>query len=280
MKTLQALLEMAKRSTPEQFYQLALKKYGKDAVKALKWPEIAALAKEHDILIPAYIRSQKVGRGSFSAVPPDHKEPESKIIDQFDDSFSRFGYKGSILVPRSELPGVGKGHGPIKAYLMSLRDMPADLGISTGDGYETITMYSKTATSKQLIAALKSGQDPKKVMSVPAKTKEAEPEIMKKVQSAVDDLRSRMRDQQKQDRFAEWRRVDPKEGHRAHEVRYWGTWEGDDGSGDYDWQRLSREDGELIKRLIAQIEKWYPGVQLDFSTEEKNWIVISAEPKK
>ena len=78
MKLIQSLLEMAKRASPDGFYKLGKEMYGAEKVKSLTWPEIKAIADKHDVLIPAYLRSQKVGRGRFNIVPADHadaKEP-------------------------------------------------------------------------------------------------------------------------------------------------------------------------------------------------------------
>lgn len=78
MKLIQTLLEMAKRASPDGFYKLGKEMYGAEKVKSLTWPEIKAIADKHDVLIPAYLRSQKVGRGRFNIVPADHidaKEP-------------------------------------------------------------------------------------------------------------------------------------------------------------------------------------------------------------
>lgn len=76
------IMEMAKRSTADQFYALAKKKYGADKVKSLKWPEIVALAKEADVLIPPYLRTQKVGRGLFNLVPPEHADTKEPAKDE------------------------------------------------------------------------------------------------------------------------------------------------------------------------------------------------------
>ena len=55
------------------------------------------------------------------------------------------------------------------------------------------------------------------------------------------------------------------------EVRYWGSWSGDDGSGDYDWQTLDQEYRDELDKLTANISKKY-NVQINYDTSEKNWI--------
>ena len=96
---------------------------------------------------------------------------------------------------------------------------------------------------------------------------------------ALTTMYSRMRDQQRQDAWAEWRGwKEFGDEYVMIDVRHWGTWEGDDGSGDYDWQKLSRPDAELLMRLEDQVNKMYKGkAEVSANTEEKNWIVIRAK---
>jgi len=80
MKLIQSLLEMAKRASPDGFYKLGKEMYGAEKVKSLSWSEIKAIADKHDVLIPAYLRSQKVGRGRFNIVPADHADAKSSKL--------------------------------------------------------------------------------------------------------------------------------------------------------------------------------------------------------
>lgn len=66
--------EMAKRVDNHGFYDMVVKKYGADKAKALSWDEIKAVADENDVLIPAYIRDNKIGRGKWNA-EPGHAKP-------------------------------------------------------------------------------------------------------------------------------------------------------------------------------------------------------------
>lgn len=79
MKLIQTLLEMAKRASPDGFYKLGKEMYGAEKVKSLSWPEVKAIADKHDVLIPAYLRSQKVGRGRFNIVPADHADAKEPV---------------------------------------------------------------------------------------------------------------------------------------------------------------------------------------------------------
>lgn len=66
------------------------------------------------------------------------------------------------------------------------------------------------------------------------------------------------------------------------EVRYWGSWEGDDGSGDYDWQHLTDEWDEKLYKVRQDVKKKFPAFanNISISTEEKNWICCSIWPKR
>ena len=65
-------------------------------------------------------------------------------------------------------------------------------------------------------------------------------------------------------------------------VRDWGRWEGDDGSGDYDFQRLSKKSSDEMRKIIDAANKTWgkKGIDIDWQTGEKNWIYVSARAKK
>jgi hypothetical protein len=55
-------------------------------------------------------------------------------------------------------------------------------------------------------------------------------------------------------------------------IRYWGDWQmpdGEEDDGDFDWKVLS------AAALVASVQARFPTVQLSFSPEEKEWIVLS-----
>lgn len=61
--------EMAKRVSDEVFYSLVVKQYGETKAHSLSWNEIKNVADANDVLIPGYIRGNKVGRGLWDADP-------------------------------------------------------------------------------------------------------------------------------------------------------------------------------------------------------------------
>lgn len=207
MKVTDLLQEMAKRASPDQFYSFGKQMYGAEKVKALTWPEIKAIADKHDILIPAYLRSQKVGRGRFNIVPAEHADAR----------------------PAVKFTPLSKPEDP--------RELARKGGVTDED-----------------------------------------------MKTALREMVSRMRDQTDLDRGAEWRRT-PQQNGKAWtvEVRHWGHWQNPDDARDeedYDWQELSQSTKDLLKRLCTQVEGWHKGlIKMSFGTEEKNWIVIYAEPK-
>lgn len=59
--------EMAKRADAGTFYQMMVDEYGENNVTSVTWDQIKAVADKNDVLIPAYIRDQKIGRGKWDA---------------------------------------------------------------------------------------------------------------------------------------------------------------------------------------------------------------------
>ena len=193
--------EMAKRSTTDQFYKFAKDMYGAEKVKALKWPEVVAVGKKHDVLIPPYLRTQKVGRGLFNLVPADHADTKAPVAKK---------------------------------------------------------------------------EEPK---AAPAKSTAASDADLDRALSAVkSEMRSAFRNS-----YADWRNIESggqwRDG-RSFDVRDWGEWEGDDGSGDYDWQRPTSATKKTLAAIVAGVQKKFPSIELDHSFEEKNWIVVNARAKK
>jgi hypothetical protein len=63
------LSEMAKRVADDSFYTLMVQAYGEAGARDVTWEQIKKVADENDVLIPAYIRSQKIGRGRWNSTP-------------------------------------------------------------------------------------------------------------------------------------------------------------------------------------------------------------------
>lgn len=70
-KGYEVLSEMAKRTTPVEFYKLCITKYGIKNASSMSWAMIKAVADGADILIPAYIRDSKIGQGVWDSRPKD-----------------------------------------------------------------------------------------------------------------------------------------------------------------------------------------------------------------
>ena len=61
--------EMAKRVDADAFYNMVKQTIGAEAAKAATWEQIKDVADTNDVLIPAYLRAQKVGRGRWNTEP-------------------------------------------------------------------------------------------------------------------------------------------------------------------------------------------------------------------
>ena len=311
MKTLQTLLEMAKRSTPHGFYELAKKKYGAEKVKALKWPEVAAVAKENDVLIPPYLRTQKVGRGLFNVVPQDHDDakPKSKGLTP-------------AVAPREQARAADKEE-PKKEYKMphlssttysDWSDLYAAMKKQFGDfdlervphgqqrsGRHGAQLGTKLLVNKktgevmgywdvhsadmvpgrgfvaygsgQLASGQKPKEEPKAAPRAERKGGEATDQQLRDALQAVKDAMRNADRQQHQT----WRAIEKDGKGFMFDVRDWGDWEGDDGSGDYDFQNLTKKSSKMLHDIIADVEKRHKNVKLDWQTGEKNWIYVSAK---
>lgn len=320
MKTLQSLMEMAKRSTPHGFYELAKKKYGAEKVKALKWPEIAAVAKENDVLIPPYLRSQKVGRGLFNLVPQDHadakpapkEEPKKPSADAVKATVARMaGDAMKDSKPKEEAPKEYKlpqlentsyhdwseFYGLMKKRFGEFELERVEHGRQTRDRFGTMLgmklmvnkkngqvmgVWDVTGSDKvpgRGFVAYGSGTLAKEKQEPPKESPKAREERKggeatdQQMMDALDMAKSAMRNY---DRNGEFNKIQKDGKGYMFDVRYWGHWEGDDGSGDYDWQQLSDESRKKLRVILQQVEDRYKNVKMQYSPEEKNWIVVSA----
>ena len=61
--------EMARRIDSNSFFNMTVDEYGAEGAKSVTWDQIRAVADKNDVLIPAYIRNQKIGRGRWDATP-------------------------------------------------------------------------------------------------------------------------------------------------------------------------------------------------------------------
>lgn len=85
--------------------------------------------------------------------------------------------------------------------------------------------------------------------------------------SALADLKQTL------ERTSEGRQADFRNYEGDLDTRYFGDWEGDDGTGDYDQQRLSDKTGQLVDHLVRDIERRHK-VKIHWSPGEKNYITF------
>jgi hypothetical protein len=296
---------MATRTTPEKFYELGKKKFGAEKVKTLKWSEIAALSKEADVQIPVYMRDprQKVGRGTFSLVPPDHTDSKAEPKKEEPKAEPKVEAPKEYKYPQLENASYSEWsefYREMKKRFGEFDLKRVEHGQQRRDRFGTMLgpkLMVDTKTGKVMGVWEVTGSD-----KVPgrgfvaygygqiAKTKQEEPkappkpaERRKGGQASPDELKAAMLDaaaemrHHKLSKGADWRFPTPDKKSAEAEVRYWGRWEGDDGSGDYDFQELSSTSAKEIASILNQVEKRHPKVAMSYSTGEKNWIYIRAQ---
>jgi hypothetical protein len=296
VKTLQHLLEMAKRASPDQFYGFGKAMYGAEKVKALTWPEIKAIADKHDVLIPAYLRSQKVGRGRFNIVPQDHAdtkapaktEPKSDDIEVINSSTAR----GMIKVPVSMVGGV-PDYKHIQDFLTAAQMTSGGMETqtSTTDGYKHVVLYSKVNSAESLKKALHAAQGKVDVEAIKKRHKDAADKAAAKkaaagpedeLKAALLDLKSELRNAHRNSQYCTWDPIEKSHSGNGMEfgVRYWGDWkvpDDEEDDGDYDWKVLTDRTRTEIKRVLDAVRKRHPKIKLDYSTGEKEWLYFHAE---
>lgn len=100
------ITEMAKRTSPAEFYKMAVKKHGEKNAGYMSWAMIKAVADENDILIPAYIRDNKIGRGVWDSKPKDMKAPahEPSIAKKEEPKVEPKAAEPAKVEPKKEAP--------------------------------------------------------------------------------------------------------------------------------------------------------------------------------
>jgi hypothetical protein len=61
------------------------------------------------------------------------------------------------------------------------------------------------------------------------------------------------------------------------DFRNWGQWElpqGCCGEEDYDWWVLSQESHKELSQFVESLRSAYSGFEIEYNTEEKNWISL------
>lgn len=131
--------EMAARVGPEAFYNMMVKEYGKAGARSITWDQIKAVATKNDVLIPAYIRDNKIGRGLWNA--------EVGSTTDVGDAPARARSDASEpeLTPGTELVPVagGSGKGPIMYIKVTAQDPETKRFISGANNKEVQQLYKQ-----------------------------------------------------------------------------------------------------------------------------------------
>lgn len=312
MKTLQHLMEMAKRASPDQFYGFGKTMYGAEKVKALTWPEIKAIADKHDVLIPAYLRSQKVGRGRFNIVPAEHADakapakvepkaepkPTPKEEPKAEKKYERPQLENTYYTEWSEFYQAMKKafgdieiqrvpHGPqrvgrhgveIGEKLIVNKKTDKVIGTWEVTGGDMVPGRGFVAYGQGYVAKVK--QEASKAAPAPKKERESGKASEQEMKVALADAKAEMRSAHQMARYCTWGQTEQHGKRFEFDVRDWGDWEvpeGEEDDGDYDWKVMTKKSREYLTDIIRAVEKRHPKVKLSYSPEEKNWIRIIAE---
>ena len=77
--------EMASRISNDQFYKKLVDEYGEKGARSLSWQEIKDVADQEDVLIPGYIKANKIGKGQWDGKPKSDGGESSSSSDEGSD---------------------------------------------------------------------------------------------------------------------------------------------------------------------------------------------------
>ncbi len=144
--------EMAKRTTPADFYKLMVDKYGEEAAQSASNEQIKSVAAEHDILIPSFIWSTGIGKGrtaKFNTKPGGSKE-EPKGGDEpaakSDDEPKGDEPKADKPVDSVKVAPTGKKE-PILYIKVTAQDPDSKKFISAADNAAAQKLYAQLSKS-------------------------------------------------------------------------------------------------------------------------------------
>ena len=122
----EAILEMAKRTGDADFYSMMKSEYGERGAADVTWEQIKAVASKNDVLIPAYIRNQKIGRGRWNSQP---------------------GSASSDAQPADAAKAVTAKKEPILYIKVTAQDPDTKKFISTGNNAAAQKLYGQLQTA-------------------------------------------------------------------------------------------------------------------------------------
>jgi hypothetical protein len=129
--------EMASRVTDKDFYNMVVNMYGANDARSVGWDQIKRVADKNDVLIPAYIRSQKIGRGQWNAVPG----AGGKSRDDGDDDSSSKSRDDEDDSDTIEIKG--SGNSPTLFIKVTAQDPETRRFLPTGDNRAAQELYNK-----------------------------------------------------------------------------------------------------------------------------------------
>lgn len=121
--------EMAKRVSDVDFFNMVKSAFGEDGAKKMSWDQIKQVADTNDVLIPGYIRSQKIGRGLWDATPK--------------------ASTGSESAEAKEEPKKPAKAAPVLYIKVTAQDPETKKFISTGDSKEAQALMGQIQTALQ-----------------------------------------------------------------------------------------------------------------------------------
>jgi hypothetical protein len=136
--------EMAKRTSPADFYSLMVDKYGEEGAQNASGEQIKSVAADKDILIPSFIWATAVGKGrtaKYNTKPGGRSEdaPKADAEPKGDD--------GEKAEPKGDAPVVAKKKDAILYIKVTAQDPDSKKFISAADNAAAQRLYAQLSAS-------------------------------------------------------------------------------------------------------------------------------------
>lgn len=142
--------EMATRVSNDNFYKMVVAKYGEHGAEEVTWDQIKTVANENDVLIPAYIRDQKIGRGKWNSKPgavTDVDSKETKAAPKADNSSEEPRDVTPVKSTSTAVATVKQTKDPILYIKVTAQDPDTKKFIAAGNNKQAQELYKQIGAS-------------------------------------------------------------------------------------------------------------------------------------
>jgi len=149
--------EMAKRVSDQEFYNLAKDDFDTSTLKRMTWAQIQQVAQSNDVLIPGYIKSQKIDRGLWDITPKAGGSSRDDDSDDEDDDSDDSGkeHRGGATVKVD-----AEGDEPTFYIKVTAQDPNSGRWLSPADSKKAAKMFAAVRAAIQANPTKEELKDP------------------------------------------------------------------------------------------------------------------------